>query len=70
MSDVAGYWARQLEKVPLSSEPWPPVHAPIVPRQPEADTVKELFWKMRAERLQRELDALKHPYFWLGREAE
>ena len=44
---------------------------PIVPRQePAADTVKELFWKMRAERLQRELDALKHPYFWLGREAE
>lgn len=65
MSDVAGYWARQLEKVPLSYD------APIVPRrEPEPDTIKELYWKMRAERLQRQLDAIRHPYFWLGREAE
>lgn len=70
MSDVAGYWARQLDKVPLASESaaWTPNYAPIVPRQPEPESVKEIYWRLKAERLERELDA-KRPYFWLGREA-
>ena len=73
--DVAGYWARQLAKVPLGSvsgqagNPWKPDYAPVSPRQPEPETVKEVYWRLKAERLQREIDAIARPYFWLGKDA-
>jgi hypothetical protein len=43
---------------------------PVV--QPEPESVKEIYWRLKAERLERELaDRTSAPaYFWLGREAD
>ena len=47
-----------------------PVGLPRVPPKPES--VKEIYWRLKAERLERELAARTSApaYFWLGREAE